>query len=70
MTSRPTTVEARLPDRSPDPWVPLATAPPTEMCGNEARLGSAQPSACSLAASSPYNAQAETRTVRLSGSTR
>ena len=34
---------ARLPFPTPDPCVPVAQAPATEMCGNDARLASAQP---------------------------
>ena len=32
------TAVARLPSESPDPWVPVATAPPTEMWGSDPRL--------------------------------
>ena len=38
----------------PEPWVPVAQAPATEMCGSEPRLGSASPCSCSYRASSPY----------------
>ncbi len=37
------TAVARLPSCEPDPCVPVAIAPPTEMCGSEARLCSARP---------------------------
>ena len=43
----------RLPLRSPDPWVPVAQAPATEMCGSEARLWRAKPAACRTGARSP-----------------
>ena len=47
------TAVARLPLPSPEPWVPVSHAPATEMCGSDARLGSARPAACSAAATSP-----------------
>jgi hypothetical protein len=37
------TAVARLPLRIPEPWVPVAQAPATEMCGSDPRFGSAQP---------------------------
>ena len=37
------TAVARLPLRSPEPWVAVAIAPATAMCGSEARLCSARP---------------------------
>ena len=43
-SSRAATDVARLPLRSPEPCVAVATAPATEMCGSEARLASATPS--------------------------
>ena len=54
----------RLP--SPDPCVPVATAPATEMCGSDARLASAQPRACRRVATSPYRLPPSTVTVRAS----
>jgi hypothetical protein len=52
-SSRPATAVARLPLASPEPWVPVATAPATEMWGNDARLARAIPSAARASASSP-----------------
>ena len=52
-SSRPATEVARLPLRSPEPWVAVATAPATEMCGSDARLASASPWRSSSAASAP-----------------
>ena len=44
---------ASEPIRSPEPCVPVWTAPATEMCGSEARLASATPSARSAGTRSP-----------------
>ena len=41
ISSSPDTIVARFPWASPEPWVAVATAPATEMCGSEARLGRA-----------------------------
>ena len=49
----PSTAVARLPLPSPEPWVAVAHAPATEMCGSEARLCSANPAASSGPHSSP-----------------
>ena len=38
------TAVARFPLRSPEPWVPVAIAPATEMWGSDAMLCSARPS--------------------------
>src|ERR1039457_3030129 len=62
------TAVARLPLAFPEPCVAVAQAPPTEMCGSDARLCRAQPSACSRWASSPYRIPAPTVTVARSGS--
>ena len=51
---------------SPEPWVPVAQAPATEMCGSEPRLCSAFPSACSAAVTSPYRSPAEIVTAESS----
>lgn len=48
--------------------MPVATAPATEMCGSEARLASAHPSACRWVATSPYRRAAATVTRRRSRS--
>ena len=47
------TAEASDPMTSPEPCVPVATAPATEMCGSDAIDASAQPWRCSSAARSP-----------------
>lgn len=47
------TEEARLRFPFPEPWVPVALAPPTEMWGSEPMLGSARPRSCAATASSP-----------------
>src|SRR5262249_38905335 len=47
----------------PERGVGVAHAPPTEMCGSEARLGSALPAAFSRCASSPYVLPAPTVTA-------
>ena len=47
MSSEATAV-AREPFSTPEPWVPVATAPATEMCGSEARLPRAQPGSLQL----------------------
>ena len=52
-SSSAATAVARLRLASPEPWVAVATAPATEMCGSEARLCSATPSRSSAPASSP-----------------
>jgi len=41
--SRAATAAARFWLAGPEPWVPVAQAPATEMCGSEARLRSAKP---------------------------
>ena len=38
---------------TPEPCVPVATAPPTEMCGSDARFATARPCSCSARPSSP-----------------
>ena len=38
---------------TPEPWVAVATAPATEMCGSEARLCRASPAAASRSTSAP-----------------
>ena len=43
----------RIPFASPDPWVPVAVAPATEMCGSEPVLCSAKPCAVQRRGSSP-----------------
>ena len=43
-----------MPSRLPDPCVPVAIAPATEMWGSDARLCNATPLAWSTGASSPY----------------
>ena len=53
MSSSPTTSPASERVPSPEPWVPVATAPATEMCGREAMAVSARPRACRSAATSP-----------------
>ena len=68
-SSTPTTAVDRLPSRLPDPWVPVEHAPPTEMCGSDPRLCSAQPSRCRAVATSAYVAPAGTTATRSSGST-
>lgn len=40
-TSRTADESGPLP--TPEPWVPVATEPATEMCGSEAMFGSARP---------------------------
>ena len=57
------TAVARFPTRSPEPCVPVAIAPPTEMCGRDARLCSASPCSCSTGASRPYVIDGFTSTV-------
>ena len=42
-SSTAATAAASDPMWSPEPWVPVATAPATLMCGNDARLDRAQP---------------------------
>ncbi len=58
------TAVARLPLATPLPWVAVAHAPATEMCGNDARLARAHPSSCSRIASSPYLIPPSTVTLR------
>src|SRR5215470_9370416 len=53
-SSRPDTEVARLPLASPEPWVAVAHAPATEMCGSDPRLCRARPARFSAVASSPY----------------
>src|SRR5699024_119314 len=48
----------------PEPCVPVALAPPTEMWGREPMFDSASPASAAARASSPYRTPAETRTVR------
>ena len=48
---------------SPEPWVPVAQAPATEMCGSEPRLCSARPARSSGPTSSPNRVPALTVTV-------
>ena len=57
------TAAGRLRLRSPEPWVAVAQAPATEMCGSEPRLGSAQPAASSRRARLPYLTPAPAVTV-------
>lgn len=52
----------------PEPCVPVCTAPATEMCGSEARFGSARPCRCSSAARTACVVPAPTRTVSAAGS--
>ena len=52
-SSSPATAVARLPLATPEPWVAVATAPATEMCGSEARLCRASPASASESASAP-----------------
>lgn len=66
-TSR--TAAASGPLATPEPWVPVATEPATEMCGREAMFGSASPCACTTRASSAYRTPPPTRTVRAAVST-
>ncbi len=66
-TSRTDVASGPLP--TPEPCVPVATEPATEMCGREAMLASARPCACTVRASSAYRTPPETRTVRASRST-
>ncbi|KDP92431.1 hypothetical protein W824_00305 [Clavibacter cf. michiganensis LMG 26808] len=47
------TAVPRLPLPMPDPWVAVAMAPPTEMCGSDARLWIARPSSPRSSASLP-----------------
>src|SRR5215216_6248361 len=67
--SSPATAVARLPPASPEPWVAVATAPATEMCGSDAMLCSASRSRFSAAASSPYVMPAAKETVPAARST-
>ena len=62
------TAVARFPFRSPEPWVAVAQAPATEMCGRDARLWSANPAACSGPASSPYRTAPSIVTAPATGS--
>ena len=68
-SSSAATAVARLPLASPDPWVAVATAPATEMCGSEARLCKAIPSRFRAPASSPYVTPAPRETVAAPRST-
>lgn len=61
-TSR--TADASEPLRTPEPCVPVATEPATEMCGRDAMLGSASPCSATRRASSAYRTPPDTRTVR------
>ncbi len=66
-TSR--TADASGPLPTPEPCVPVATDPATEMCGSEAMFASARPRACTARASSAYRTPPPTRTVRAAVST-
>ena len=57
----------RLP--SPEPCVPVATAPATEMCGSDGRFGSANPAASRTGAISPYRRPAATSACPASAAT-
>jgi hypothetical protein len=46
------TDDASGPLPTPEPWVPVATDPATEMCGSDAMFGSASPCRCTSRASS------------------
>src|SRR5690606_28738821 len=61
-SSRARTAADRLWLPGPEPWVPVATEPATEMCGSDARFASANPAACSSVASRAYVVAAPTRT--------
>ncbi len=63
------TAVARLPLPLPDPCVAVAQAPPTEICGNDAMLCSANPFASRISARSPYRIPAPTVAVRAFAST-
>jgi hypothetical protein len=65
-TSSPTTACASEGFRTPEPCVPVATAPAVEMCGRDARFPSAQPRASRPAATCACVMPAATRTVRRS----
>ncbi len=65
--ARTLAARTRLP--TPEPCVPVAHAPATEMCGNEPRFGSANPAASSRCVSSPYRTPPLTTTVAVAGST-
>ena len=62
MISRAVTALERLPLRVPEPWVPVAAAPATEMWGSEPRLWRARPSASSTGASCANVTSPSTRT--------
>jgi hypothetical protein len=66
--SRADTAVATLPLPSPEPCVPVAHAPATEMCGKDPRLRRAWPAACRCVANSPYRTPAATVTVARSAS--
>jgi hypothetical protein len=51
--SRPAMAADRTWLPAPEPWVAVAVAPAMETCGSDAKLRSAQPRACSHAASTP-----------------
>jgi hypothetical protein len=68
-SSSSATAVARFPFASPDPWVAVAIAPATEMCGSDARLASAIPCSPSVVDNSPYLMLALSEAVRAAGST-
>ncbi len=61
--SIPDTAAARPGMDGPEPCVPVATEPATEMCGSEAMFASAKPASCSSGASRAYVMRAPTRTL-------
>ncbi len=66
-TSRTDEESGPLP--TPEPCVPVATDPATEMCGSDAMFASASPAPCTTRASSAYRTPPPTRTVRAAEST-
>ena len=62
MISSAVTALERLPLRIPEPWVPVAAAPATEMWGSEPRLWRARPSAARTGASCANVTSPSTRT--------
>lgn len=59
----------KMPLPSPEPCVPVAVAPATDIWGSDPVLCSANPCRCSLAARIPYVVPPETDTVQCSAST-
>ncbi len=68
MNSNAATAVARFPLRSPEPCVPVAIEPATEMWGSEAKLCSANPASWTARPSAAYVIHPEARTSRRSAS--